>query len=164
MSPSDTAGFLSDKSDKKCIPDPADCLTCDWVAVMELDLLLARQLQAEEDHHAAAAQQQGGGSEEVAFLAKLQSGVQTVLKVTQDALLQAPPAPAGACDRACVTCLQYEDELAQAMCLSCMPLEELKQAAGPEQDALARHLLQWFKHQFFTWASQGSALSVLKLH
>ena len=54
---------------------------------MELDLLLARQLQAEEDHHAAAAQQQGGGSEETAFIAKLQSGVQTVLKVTQDALL-----------------------------------------------------------------------------
>ena len=45
------------------------------------------------------------------------------------------------------------------MCLSCMPLEELKQAAGPEQDALACQLLQWFKHRFFTWASQGSASS-----
>ena len=63
---------------------------------MELDLLLARQLQAEENHHAAAAQQQSGSSEEAVFIAKLQSGVQMVLKVTQDALLQAPPAPAGA--------------------------------------------------------------------
>ena len=134
------------------------CLTCDWVALMELDLLLARQLQAEEDHRAAAAQQQGGGSEEATFIAKLQSGVQTVLKVTQDALLQAPPAAAGAMTVP-VTCPQYEDELVQAICLSCMPLEELKQAAGAEQDALANELLQWFKHRFFTWASLGSALS-----
>ena len=126
---------------------------------MELELLLARQLQAEEDLHAARAQQQGEGSEEAAFIAKLQSGVQTVLKVTRDAVLQAPRCSCRHHDRACVTCLQYEDELAQAMCLSCMPLEELKQAAGPEQDALARQLLQWFKHRFFTWASQGSASS-----
>eukprot|EP00891_Asterochloris_glomerata_P000523 jgi/Astpho2/523/e_gw1.00011.216.1_t len=31
-------------------------------------------------------------------------------------------------------------------------------AAGPEKDALANELLQWFKHCFFTWASQGSPL------
>lgn len=58
-----------------------------------------------------------------------------------------------------MACLQYEDELVQAMCLSCMPLEELMRAAGPEKDALANELLQWFKHCFFTWASQGSPLS-----
>ncbi len=60
----------------------------------------------------------------------------------------------------------YEDELAQALAMSVMPLEELQAAAAEaaavsaalqeeprleEEDALAEGLLRWFKSKFFTW-------------
>ena len=62
--------------------------------------------------------------------------------------------------------MQYEDETLQAMALSCIPDDELReeaqqqvheaQAKGQhlaEQDAMAKQLLDWFKHKFFTWVS-----------
>ena len=65
---------------------------------------------------------------------------------------------------ACI--LQYEDETLQAMALSCIPEDELQEKAQQqvheahargeslaEQDALAKQLLEWFKHSFFTWVS-----------
>ncbi len=63
--------------------------------------------------------------------------------------------------------VQYEDKTLQAMALSCIPDDELREAAQQqvhqalakgqqlaEQDAMARQLLDWFKHKFFTWVSQ----------
>ena len=60
--------------------------------------------------------------------------------------------------------MQYEDETLQAMALSCIPDDELREKAqqqmhearsrGEElaaQDDLAKQLLEWFKHKFFTW-------------
>lgn len=62
--------------------------------------------------------------------------------------------------------LQYEDETLQAMALSCIPDDELREKAQQEipeahargetlaeQDALAKQLLEWFKRKFFTWVS-----------
>ena len=52
------------------------------------------------------------------------------------------------------------------MALSCIPEDELQEKAQQqvheahakgqslaEQDALAKQLLEWFKHSFFTWVS-----------
>ena len=63
--------------------------------------------------------------------------------------------------------MQYEDETLQAMALSCIPDDELREEAQQqvhearakgqhmaEQDAMTRQLLDWFKHKFFTWVSQ----------
>lgn len=68
-----------------------------------------------------------------------------------------------------VLCAQgYEDELAQAIALSVMPLEEMRGAAEDQaalsaamgeapplalEDALAQELLAWFKTSFFSWVS-----------
>ena len=62
--------------------------------------------------------------------------------------------------------LQYEDQLLQALALSVMPLDRLtksaedaaalsrtlrEQPAQTAEDSLAQELLNWFKHEFFTW-------------
>ena len=62
--------------------------------------------------------------------------------------------------------LQYEDQLLQALALSVMPLDRLtksaedaaalsrtlgEQPARTAEDSLAQELLNWFKHEFFTW-------------
>ena len=67
--------------------------------------------------------------------------------------------------------MQYEDETLQAMALSCIPDDELREEAQQqvhearakgqhlaEQDAMAKQLLDWFKHKFFTWVSQSYEL------
>ena len=68
---------------------------------------------------------------------------------------------------------QYEDETLQAMALSCIPEDELQEKAQQqvheahargeslaEQDALAKQLLEWFKHSFFTWVSAAPDMAV----
>ena len=64
--------------------------------------------------------------------------------------------------------MQYEDELLQAIAQSIMPLDQMNSSAedaatlsaamGEQpvrqvEDLLARELLTWFKHDFFTWVS-----------
>ena len=66
-------------------------------------------------------------------------------------------------------CLQYEDELLQAIAQSVMPLDRLTSSADSAaalsasmgeqpvrqaEDLLAQELLAWFKHDFFTWVRQ----------
>lgn len=68
--------------------------------------------------------------------------------------------------------LQYEDQLLQALALSVMPLDRLtiaaedaaalSRATGEEppkaaEDRLAQELLNWFKHEFFTWVGPNAA-------
>ena len=68
---------------------------------------------------------------------------------------------------------QYEDETLQAMALSCIPGDELQEKAQQqvheayargeslaEQDTLAKQLLEWFKHSFFTWVSAAPDMAV----
>ncbi|CAL5219072.1 g835 [Coccomyxa viridis] len=107
---------------------------------MDADELLARQLQAEEDRAVAQARRLQGTGGEQAFQARLQGGLHGVH--------------------------QYEDETLQAMALSCIPDDELREKAQQqmhearsrgedlaEQDAMAKQLLMWFKHTFFTWVN-----------
>ena len=69
--------------------------------------------------------------------------------------------------------VQYEDQLLQALALSVMPMERLtktaedaaklskslgEQPARAAEDSLAQELLNWFKHDFFTWVSLCSVL------
>lgn len=64
--------------------------------------------------------------------------------------------------------MQYEDETLQAMALSCIPDDELREKAQQqmqearshggeitEQDAMAKQLLEWFKHRFFVWVGMS---------
>lgn len=68
-------------------------------------------------------------------------------------------------------CMQYEDELLQAISQSVMPLDRLvgsanstaalsvsmgEQPARQAEDLLAQELLTWFKHDFFTWVNFAS--------
>ncbi len=68
-------------------------------------------------------------------------------------------------------CMQYEDELLQAISQSVMPLDRLvgsansaaalsvsmgEQPARQAEDLLAQELLTWFKHDFFTWVKFAS--------
>ena len=69
-------------------------------------------------------------------------------------------------------CLQYEDELAQALALSVMPLEQLQAEAQDQvqlcselavpcpdpEAALAEAILHWFK-RWFTWVRAGLLLA-----
>ena len=103
---------------------------------MDSDELLARQLQEEEERlmkrtmmAAQSAGQQQQQQQQNQFLSRLQSGMETITK--------------------------YEDELAQAMALSVVPVEELerKVTEGKEpkcaglsfRDAFIVELLKWFK-------------------
>lgn len=94
--------------------------------------------QAEEDRAAAQSQPRAeqAGMAERGFQARLVSGVQTAM--------------------------QYEDEMLQALALSVIPQDQLREraraaaeqtqgAVQAEEDAFAWQLLSWFKRDFFTW-------------
>ena len=118
---------------------------------MDSDELLARQLQEEEERlmkrtmmaAQTAGQQQQQQQQQNQFLSRLQSGMETITK--------------------------YEDELAQAMALSVVPVEELerKVTEGKEpkcaglsfRDAFIVELLKWFKHEFFSWCDKPNCAS-----
>eukprot|EP00887_Chlorella_sp_A99_P007028 scaffold2.g7028.t1 len=104
------------------------------------DELLALQLQQQEEQLAAAAQQASDGQAQV-------------VRAVEDAVRK---------------CQAYEDELAQAMALSVLPVDELRVAAAEaadlsramgdapplaEEDALAEGLLHFFKGSFFSWVN-----------
>jgi len=117
---------------------------------MDSDELLARQLQEEEERlmkrtmmAAQTAGQQQQQQQQNQFLSRLQSGMETITK--------------------------YEDELAQALALSVVPVEELerKVTEGKEpkcaglsfRDAFIVELLKWFKHEFFSWCDKPNCAS-----
>jgi hypothetical protein len=108
----------------------------------------------------AALSQQNGSQEQLR--SKLLASYQTVVKVRcppPHASMQRWPQPQP---------LQAEGELAQALVLSVMPLDDLEARAqrvlslnqALRQDAhvaledlLAKELVAWFKHHFFSWVS-----------
>ena len=77
----------------------------------------------------------------------------------------------------CRACAQYEDETLQALALSLIPEDQLREkarqsiagaqqqgsgaAAGSagEEDAFVRQLLAWFKRDFFTWVQCQAAIT-----
>ena len=113
---------------------------------MDADEQLARQLQAEENQRAAAeaqaqaqaqARSQPDSRLEKAFSARLRSGV--------------------------ATARTYEDQMAQAMALSCVPVGDIEKRAREQlekadnklsfMDARVVALLKWFKSDFFSWCN-----------
>ena len=84
---------------------------------------------SQEEERAAfeRSQQAAGGQVQQAFLARLQAGLATVAK--------------------------HKDPLLQALAVSCLPLSILERLPPtPEgEEAVAKALLKWFKHDFFKW-------------